>query len=316
VVAGQASRRAQKIHNLLAAVAQASPDREVYVFLDSDAVPHRDWLGSLVAPLAEASVGAATGYRWYCAAGGVANGMRCSWNSASVTLLHDERHNFCWGGSTAIRRETFESLDIPRRWSGALSDDYQVTRAVREAGLRIRFVPRALIPSHDRTRFLPFWRFARRQLIITRICGPEIWRAGLVLCVNFVVGGTAVAALFFAAALGWIGTATTLWLALAGWVTVLGLAAGKALLRQLALRRVLGPPDVTWRDFLWDVGGVNLSGLLHLALMLASIGCRRFDWRGIVYEMVSPDETRVISRPGEPGGDRAVGGGVPARSSP
>ena len=297
VVAGLADCRGQKIHNLLAAVEQVSPDREVFVFLDSDAVPGPDWLGHLVAPLGDQTVGAATGYRWYGATGGLASGLRCAWNAATVTLLDDERLNFCWGGATAIRRETFEVLGVARRWSRALSDDYQMTRAVRDGGLRIRFVPQALVSSLDRTTLRAFWQFARRQVLITRVCAPAIWRAGLLLTSNFVAGSTAAAALFISAALGWFGSRAAMWAALAVGVLILLLAAGKSTLRQLALRKVLRPPDLTWRDFLWDVlGTIAISGTLHLGLFAASLSSRRVVWRNTEYELVSADETRVLGR--------------------
>ena len=149
VIAGLATNRGQKIHNLLAAIQCAPADREVFVFLDSDAIPHADWLGNLIAPLSRAEVGAATGFRWYSAAGGWVNGMRSCWNAASLTLITDPRLSFVWGGSTAVRRETFERLAIAQSWERALSDDYQVTRAMHEGGLKIQFVPQALIPSHE-----------------------------------------------------------------------------------------------------------------------------------------------------------------------
>lgn len=296
VVAGLTPHRSQKIHNLLAAVEKVAPDREVLVFLDSDAVPHADWIGHLVAPLADPVVGAATGFRWYCASGGFANAIRSVWNAASVPLIRDERRNFCWGGATAVRVERFKSMNVAARWERALSDDYQMTRAVREANLIIRFVPQALIPSHDRTTFRGFWEFARRQLIITRICGPMIWRMGFLLCNNFVVGGTAAAALFFFCLFGWFGTMTAGWWAFAGWMVILAMAFTNVSLRQLAVRRVLGPPDVTWKDAAWDIAGVFFAGGLHQSLFAASMRARRFVWRNTEYEMVSPDETRVIRR--------------------
>lgn len=296
VVAGLTQHRSQKIHNLLAAVEQVSLDREVLVFLDSDAVPSADWLGHLVAPLKDEAVGAATGFRWYCASGGIANGLRSVWNAASVTIIRDEKRNFCWGGATAIRVDRFKSLDIARRWIQALSDDYQVTRAVRDAGLLIRFVPQALIPSHDLTTLRGFFEFARRQLIITRICAPGIWRAGLLLCTVFVFGGSAAALLFFFCFFGWFGSMTAGWWAFAGWMVIVLLAVGNIALRQLSVRKVLGPPDVTWKDAAWDVAGIFFAGTLHQALFAASIGTRRFAWRNTVYEMISPDETRVIGR--------------------
>lgn len=295
VVAGLARRCSQKIHNLLAAVERVAPDREVLVFLDSDAVPSADWLTHLVAPLSDDAVGAATGFRWYCAAGGIANGVRSVWNAAILTRMSDEKRNFCWGGATAIRRDRFKSLDIARRWQRALSDDYQVTRAVRDAGLAIRFVPQALIPSHDRTTLRGFWTFARRQLIITRICGAGIWWSSFLLCTNFIIGGTAAALLFFYSLLISGNVTVTAW-ALAGWMTILGLVFVNVVLRQVSVRRVLGPPDVTWKDAAWDLAGVFFGGTLHQVLFISSMTARQFAWRNTVYEMISPDETRILGR--------------------
>lgn len=301
VQAGPAEGRSQKVHNLLAALSAVAEDRQVFIFLDSDAVPARDWLGHLVAPLSESGVGVTTGYRWYTATGGLAAGARSAWNAATLTLLDNERLNFCWGGATAILRTTFDALRIAQAWQGSLTDDYPIALAAREAGLRIRFVPHALVPSADQTTFRGFWQFARRQLIITRVYIPRLWRSGLLLCLNFVMGGTAVAALFVASLFGWLGSATVSVAALLGWIGILLLAISKAWLRQLAVRRLLRPPDWTWRDFCWDVAGVTFSGLLHLALLVSSASSRRFVWRDKAYELISPTQTRLIGRIGEPG---------------
>lgn len=297
VEAGLANNRGQKVHNLLAAVERVGADIDVIVFLDSDAVPGEDWLAHLVAPLRDDSVGVSSGYRWYTASGGIAAGVRSAWNAATASLLADERLNFCWGGSMAIRRERFESLDVRRYWDRALSDDYQLTRAVRDAGLRIRFVPRAIVASSDQTTYAGFKEFARRQMIITRICHPALWRSGFLMLVNLTLGGIAVAAMTIAGMTGWFGTTNAGWLALAGWAFIMALAGGRAWARQIALRKLLSPPDLTWRDFAWDVGStISFGGGMHMNLFISSIGRRRIWWRDTHYEMISADETRIIER--------------------
>ncbi|MCK6457874.1 MAG: glycosyltransferase [Phycisphaerae bacterium] len=307
VVAGRANERSQKIHNLLAALSAVSADREVLAFLDSDAIPHSNWLRYLAGPLSDPTVGATTGFRWYTSNGSMAGAIRSAWNAASVTFLHDEKLNFCWGGSTAIRRETFERMRIASRWQRALSDDYQVTRAVRDAGLRIHFVPDCLIPCMDHTTLRSFLTFARRQLVITRVCAPVVWKAGLGLACNFILGATAVAML---ALYAYVNDRTTLMIAaLSGWGLILALAGAKSLLRQVAVRTILRPPFVSWRDFAWDVLGVGIVGVLHLALLLSSSRSRRIRWRSTEYEMISPDETIVLGRtePAPQGAEAVVG---------
>lgn len=300
VIAGRTLHRSQKIHNLLAAVAVVPEDVEVLVFLDSDAVPNQDWLGHIVSPLANEQVGAATGFRWYCAAGGLANGVRCVWNAASITLMERAHTRFCWGGATAITRRQFEQLRIAEHWDRALLDDLQVSKAIKTQGLEIVFVPHALIPSHDRTTLLGFWEFARRQLVITRICAPEIWRAGLLVCLSFVGGGMIAAVLCVGALLGWFGNPTVAMVAGILWVYIATAAVGRVVLRQIAIRKVLHPPDLTALDAFWDITGALWSGALHLILFLASARGRRIRWRHIEYELISPIETRVISRADDP----------------
>jgi hypothetical protein len=296
VVAGLAEQRSQKVHNLLAAVAAVGEDRDVLVFLDSDAVPGTDWLGYMVAPLQDRRVGAATGYRWYAATGGLASGLRCAWNAATLSLMEDPERTFCWGGATAMLRRTFVDAQVARYWDRAVSDDLQVTRAIRAAGLTIHFVPQALVPSHEPTTLKQFLSFARRQLLITRIGAPRIFASAMLLCLNFVIGGSGVAILFFAGVFGWIHDDRVMIASLLGWIAVLGLVTAKALVRQRMVRAILNPADIGPMDFAWDVGGAATSGLLHLGLMLSTYSSRQFVWRNTVYEMISPDETRIVRR--------------------
>ena len=65
VIAGPATDSSQKVHNLRAAIRKASSHAEVFAFVDTDARPQRGWLRSLVRPLNDPGVGAATGYRWF-----------------------------------------------------------------------------------------------------------------------------------------------------------------------------------------------------------------------------------------------------------
>jgi cellulose synthase/poly-beta-1,6-N-acetylglucosamine synthase-like glycosyltransferase len=290
VVAGRSADCSQKIVNLLAAIRAVDPRAEVFAFLDSDAVPHERWLASLVEPLGDKRVGAATGYRWYVPSGSWLGLFRCVWNASTVTFLGNHGRNFCWGGSTALRRETFERLGIRDRWPRVLSEDYEVTRSVRAAGLGIHFVPRCVIPSDDSTTWKEFWRFARRQLVITRVCSSKVWTAGAVMAVIFNVAfwGLIVVGLLAPeriSAVAWFEFALIYALAAAN-----GLSRGRSmalLFPDPALRR-----GATGADAL----GAPVVGLFNLALMAASAVGRRFWWRGILYDMRTNEQVRVLKR--------------------
>ena len=133
-------------HESCEAIPYADPASEAFVFIDSDSRPPKEWLRHLVAPLEDPSIGAATGYRWFISRNETfASEMRNMWNASIASALGPNRKtNFCWGGATAIRREVFERLDIREKWRGTLSDDFTLTRAIKDEGLEIHFVPRGV----------------------------------------------------------------------------------------------------------------------------------------------------------------------------
>ena len=198
VIAGDAVDCGQKVHNLRAAVAKVDPRCEVLVFVDTDARPHSGWLRSLVAPLRDESIGAATGYRWFIPESlGVASQLRSLWNASIASALGENGDkNFCWGGSTAIRRETFDRLTILERWRGTVSDDFTMTRVLQEAKLPIHFVPACLLPSFGQCTARDLLEFTNRQLKITRVYAAHLWKplliGSLVFCSVF-FGGLALA---------------------------------------------------------------------------------------------------------------------------
>jgi cellulose synthase/poly-beta-1,6-N-acetylglucosamine synthase-like glycosyltransferase len=295
VFAGRAQNCGQKVHNLRAGVAEISEASEVLVFVDSDARPQSDWLRSLVAPLVDDECGAATGYRWFVPAkrGGLASQLRSVWNASIASALgEDTRRNFCWGGSTAIRRRTFDRLDILEEWRGALSDDFALTRALQRARLPIKFVPACLVASHDDCNWRTLFEFTTRQLKITRVYAPHLWR--VVLISNLIFCAVFYGGIFVSATRIMRGESFTLPLAFVLSVFVLG--ACKAQLRLAAVKRVLVREGlrITIVSRLAHLALWTLTALLYLYNAVAAAISRRITWRGISYEMRSPTRTVVI----------------------
>jgi cellulose synthase/poly-beta-1,6-N-acetylglucosamine synthase-like glycosyltransferase len=299
VVAGRATDSGQKVHNLRAAVAEADPRSEVFVFVDTDARPRPYWLRSLVAPLGDELTGAATGYRWFLPArGGLATYLRSVWNASIASALGpDTRRNFCWGGSTAIRRGTFERLGMRERWRGTVSDDYALTRALQAEALPVRFVPACLTATIEDCSFGELFEFTTRQLKITRVYAPHLWAFVLVsnlLFVSAFFGGLALAAARAALGLSFVWP-----LSLVSVIFLLGM--WKAFFRLRAVALVLEDhhgrmrTDVWAHLLLWP-----LTAAVFLYNALAAAASRRILWRGIGYELKSPTETEIIEPP--PGG--------------
>jgi cellulose synthase/poly-beta-1,6-N-acetylglucosamine synthase-like glycosyltransferase len=269
------------VHNLAYAVENCSEPADIYVFCDSDARFPSTWLSHLIAPLSADNV--TTGYRWYAVNRfHLPTLMRSAWNASSVSILGDHNRNFAWGGSTAIHRETFQRLRILEAWNGSVSDDYSVTRTAQRAGTKIVFVPECLIPSYGECSFSELLEFTTRQIIITRVYHPGLWRVGFVGHV-----------IFTAAFWSLLFTHPAICL------VIYALSTAKAWIRYRAVRAVL--PSVLSRHGWFYILSTPVVALLYLYNMIASAISTEIVWRRIHYKLVSPNETRVF-------GDSAASG--------
>jgi ceramide glucosyltransferase len=298
VVAPKATDSSQKVENLREAVLHASGESRVFVFVDSDARPPKEWLRHLVAPLEDKDVGASTGYRWFISnKPSFASEMRSVWNASIASALGaNTRSNFCWGGSMAIRRDTFERLDIREKWKGTLSDDFTVTRALNAAKMPVYFVPQALTASIENCTWRQLFEFTTRQMKITRVYAPKLWLmsffgSGLF---NFVMAW-ALAIVIFSKR-----NDLDVWAAIVTLLSVSAASIGKSWLRLNAAALVLTEHRASlkkqWlpQNSLWMV-----APALFFYNSFAAWASKKMSWRGIGYEMVSPNETRVLDRPQE-----------------
>jgi hypothetical protein len=182
LVAGLATDSGQKVHNLLVATSSLDPDTVALAFVDSDARPHPGWLGKLVSRLDKSETGATTGYRWFIPSRPtLSNCLLHSVNCAVATLFGPGGHFLVWGGSWAIRRDTFEGLNLRDAWRGTLSDDLVASRVLRRAHLSIEFIPECMVASPLDADWSHMLEFIRRQYIIGRFYVPGYWFAALLV---------------------------------------------------------------------------------------------------------------------------------------
>ena len=295
VVSGPSQGTGQKVHNLIVAAEQIDPRTEVIVFVDTDARPAENWLRQLVAPLADETLGASTGYRWFVPErGGPASRLRGVWNASVASALGaDATKNFCWGGSTAIRRATFERLNVVDHWRGTVSDDFTLTRVLKEAKLPIHFTPNCLVPSVGDCGWRELFEFTTRQIKITRVYAPNLWLPLLL--------GSILFALAFFGGIVLLGVRLFLggsfWLILSFVIAIFLLGAAKGFIRwravsiPLANYRAALRRDLAAHVFLWP-----FASLLYLYNAIVAGFSRRITWRGITYELRSPNEAVIISR--------------------
>jgi len=294
IAAGLVEARGEKVHNLLRGLDALSPEAEVLAFADMDASVPPNWLSSLVAPLRDRAVTASTGFRWYLPGAGFASQLQAAWDTSIATLLDERNPMFAWGGSMAIRAADFRRLQVAERyWARTLSDDYALTRAVRDAGGRIVFEPRCLVASREDLTLSEFVRWSTRQITLTRVYAPRLWWQGAaahaLYCGTFVFGA-AVLAMPHAPAGARLPAAAIL-------LAVLSLGAGKGWIRTRVTRALFASetPSLTRRaSCYW-----RLAPLVPWVMAwnyVASAFTRTITWRGTQYELDSRGDVQAVTR--------------------
>lgn len=284
IISGRAMATGQKIHNLMVATSQLTPEVEIVAFVDSDVCPAPEWLGRLVSRLYRDDSGAITGYRWFVPnRPTLANCLLYSVNASIAGLMGSGRQHIVWGGSWAIRRSDFDTLAIRERWQGTISDDLVATAAIQEASLPIEFEPSCMTASPMDYSLAGLGSFLRRQHLIGRIYAPRIWYQSLlmmILSTVAVVGALVVVGLDLAGGANWPRWPVGFLLA---WYA---LQAFRGSLRRDLARLYLKhwSRPLAWASR-FDIWGAPLTLVYNTVVMCGACFGTRITWRGVIYDL-------------------------------
>jgi ceramide glucosyltransferase len=294
VIAGPPENCSEKVNNLRVAVEQLPEEFEVLVFADSDGRPGKNWLHRLVAPLTDSRIGATTTMRWFVPNdNGFATALLAAWNASVVTMLGPHNRNFCWGGGTAIRRAIYEQIGMPEAWQTSFSDDYSLTTMIERSRRQIIFLPECLTPSFVQTDFAGLLEFTDRQMRITRVYRTKMWATAFathfLYCLTLLIGLYVALSLTFESRPAFqITTVLILPLLLAamrGALRVIGVTEALPALRAQIMAQ-------SWIYILLAM----IVPYLYVINFFSSLMGRKLRWRGIEYELISPEQTRVLTR--------------------
>ncbi|SRR5579883_222084 len=293
VIAGKPSGSSEKVNNLRVCIEQLPAEYEVLVFVDSDGRPGKAWLHHMVAPLADSRIGATTTMRWFIPNNnGLPTALLAAWNASVVTMLGGHAKNFCWGGGTAIRRSVFEQLGMLEVWQNAFSDDYSLTAAIERSGRQIVFLPECLTLSYVQTSFADLLEFTNRQIKITRVYRPQMWAIAFathfLYCFTILFG--------FVVTLNLLAESRPASQIVTLWLLPLLLAAIRGALRVIGATEALpvARSQIMGQSWIYIVITLCVPFLYFVNFVSSLIG-RTVRWRGIQYELVSPDQTRIVT---------------------
>jgi hypothetical protein len=207
-------------------------------------------------------------------------------------MLSEKGKNFCWGGGTAIRRTIFDEAEILEQWRNSASDDWSMTQAIRRTSRSILFLPDCLTLSYVETNFENLLEFTNRQILITRVYAQNTWSMGFathtLYCVTLVLGTILTLG-------NVIATVPAFHLATLTFLPVL-LGIIRSGLRLAGVTEVL--PAV--RSQLMGQSWIYLLltaiiPFLYLVNFVMSLVTRKIRWRGTTYELISPQQTRILA---------------------
>jgi cellulose synthase/poly-beta-1,6-N-acetylglucosamine synthase-like glycosyltransferase len=150
----QGIHRSQKNNNIVSAIKASSPETEVYVLVDADTCPFRNWLSNLITPLAggDSELGAVTSARIYLPGKGLASWVQALWILNSAPFLGG-KNGYIWGGGMAIPKAVFEKAKLISQLNGQgkgsiTSDDNSINMALLRQGYETLFVPDCIVPRY------------------------------------------------------------------------------------------------------------------------------------------------------------------------
>jgi ceramide glucosyltransferase len=293
IIGGRPEGCSEKVNNLRVAIGQIPPEFEVFVFADSDGRPGKSWLHRLVAPLTDSRIGATTTMRWFIPNGGdIPTALMAAWNAPVVTMLTEKGPNFCWGGGTAVRRSIFEESGVLDEWQHSLSDDYSLTLALERIRRSVLFVPECLTVSFVQTDFPGLLEFTNLQILITRVYNSKMWATAFathfLYCLTLVLGSYLVLD-------DMIASRPAFHLVTLLFLPVL-LASIRGALRVVGATEALPAQrsQIMGQSWIYIVLTIFVP-FLYLVNFVTSLVSRTIRWRGVTYELISPQQTRVVS---------------------
>ena len=292
IIAGSPINSGEKVNSLRVTVEQLAPEFEVFVFADSDGRPGKNWLHNLVAPLGDVRIGATTTMRWLIPnRGNLPTALLAAWNAPMVTMLSENGRNFCWGGGTAIRRSIFEQSGVMNEWKSSVSDDYSLTRALDRNNRSIVFLPECLTRSYVESDFRGLLEFTNRQVLITRVYANKVWGPAafthLLYCMTLLLGMVLIVSDFLQQRPAFhIATLTFLPILLSSLRSSIRLIGVTECL-PAERSQIMGQ---AWIYILLPV----LLPFFYVMNFVNSLVTRRIHWRGMAYELIGPEQTRIL----------------------
>ena len=290
-IAGLRQGCGQKMNNMVHAVQQVDQDTEILVFLDGDTSLHSKYIQNLVQGLMLENVGASTGYHVFLPEHDTyASRLRSMWAMAGALVLSDQNINFAIGAATAMRKKTFDELQIGNKLLQTLSDTFVFTNEIKKAGLRVEFLPSCFFISRDDSNLKEVTAWSNRLTLLSKVYSFKLWAfVGLSYSLVTFLLATTVLCLIQKQML-WILPSLTLMLS--------QIIAASLIMDEVLFHLQKNYPQeaTSIQKNAYKIAILGpITGIMIMYSTLKSLIYPITTWRGITYKIHSADKIEVLS---------------------
>lgn len=175
---GDAPGTNRKIANLVQMMPHARHD--VLVLSDADIRVRPDYLRTLVAPLADPTVGLTTTLyrgRGYFGLASVIESLFINTDFIPMVMMAQwvQDFRYAFGASIAFKRAALDAIGGFPAIADHLADDYQLGNRIAAAGYRLELLPYVVETVLDAATLEDVWRHQLRWARTYRVCQPANW---------------------------------------------------------------------------------------------------------------------------------------------
>lgn len=283
---GTATQCAQKNHNLLAGIAAAGQDTDIYVFCDANHLARPDVVLELVAPIIRKEADFTTGYREAELHGLEKNGVSFRlilWSMGQFQALPIFTQP--WGGAMAMRVSAFQKHRVADLWARTVVDDCSLAGLLIKKGIPVLYCPGAMLHTPVRSMdFQTLLDWFVRQLLYPKFYTRTVW---MLLGLGLISALILLAASLSLLVVGLTGVLSPLWTIPAALCHLCIPFVLSYLLRMKLCAQC--PPKIWWTGFL------RTLVVLYVAYW-KTIGTTSVTWRRVRYEVDGQGKVTRIDR--------------------
>jgi cellulose synthase/poly-beta-1,6-N-acetylglucosamine synthase-like glycosyltransferase len=195
LISGRTSLCGQKNHGLAFAAGRVRSETEIVVTCDGNSIARPDWLDSITRPIRQGTAAAVTTFRTFnpkpATLAGVCQAIYGAFLSLLIAIAPKP-----WGGSTAIKREVFDRLNVSGYWRQTVVDDLVLGNVLSDSGEKICFSLESVMETPlTRQSFTGFIGFLDRQILFPKFTNPGVWISSMIW--QFMLTVTFMASLWF-----------------------------------------------------------------------------------------------------------------------